>query len=124
MRFIGRIIGAGGTAIESIHNSDTMRFAGSLTGSIGDVWVWELAAQFSENDFFVQAPDVLVDRFNLAIRGFGGAGCDSAAGTPGVAPCAYFNPFGSALTGTGTRNSSALFDYLVGYETSTLTASY
>ena len=117
VRFIGRIIGAGGTAIESIHNSDTRRFAGSLTGSIGDVWVWELAAQFSENDFFVQAPDVLVDRFNLAIRGFGGAGCDSAAGTPGVAPCAYFNPFGSALTGTGTRNSSALFDYLVGYET-------
>ncbi len=116
VRFIGRIIGAGGTAVESIHDSDTRRIAGSLTGNISDVWVWEIGGQYSDNDFFVQAPDVLVDRFNLAIRGFGGAGCNSATGTAGVAPCAYFNPFGSALTGTGTRNSKELLDYLVGFE--------
>jgi outer membrane receptor protein involved in Fe transport len=116
VRFIGRIIGAGGTAIESVHESDTTRFAGSLRGSINDAWLWEVGAQLSENDFFVQAPDVLVDRFDLAIRGFGGAGCDPATGTAGVAPCAYFNPFGSALTGAGTRNSAALFDDLIGFE--------
>ncbi len=33
-----------------------------------------------------------------------------------MAPCVYFNPFGSALTGTGTRNSAALLNYLVGFE--------
>ncbi len=116
VRFIGRVIGAGGAAVESIHDSDTRRFAGSLTGNISNLWVWEIGAQYSDNDFFVQAPDVLVDRFNLAIRGFGGASCNSATGTAGVAPCAYFNPFGSALTGTGTRNSQELLDYLVGFE--------
>jgi outer membrane receptor protein involved in Fe transport len=117
VRFIGRAIGAGGTAIESIHNSDTWRFAGSLTGTISDTWVWEIGTQLSENDFFVSAPDVLVDRFNLAIMGFGGPNCNSATGVAGVGPCQYFNPFGSALTGSGTRNSPALLEHLIGFET-------
>lgn len=116
VRFIGRIIGAGGTPIESVHNSDTYRIAAALTGTIDDTWVWEIGLQHSENDFFVSAPDVLVDRFNNAIRGFGGPNCDPATGTRGVAPCVYFNPFATALTGTGTRNSAALLNYLVGFE--------
>ncbi|HXS80450.1 MAG TPA: TonB-dependent receptor [Gammaproteobacteria bacterium] len=116
VRFIGRIIGAGGVPIQSIHNSDTWRVAGSLNGSFGDSWDFDVAAQLSENDFFVSAPDVLVDRFNNAIRGLGGEGCNPTAGTPGAAPCVYFNPFGTSLTGTGTRNSPELFDYLIGFE--------
>jgi iron complex outermembrane receptor protein len=116
VRFIGRIIGAGGVPIESIHNSDTWRVAAALTGSANNVWDWEIAGQVSENDFFVSAPDVLVDRFNAAIQGLGGAGCDPVTGTRGVAPCVYFNPFGTALTGTGTPNSSELFDHLIGFE--------
>jgi outer membrane receptor protein involved in Fe transport len=116
VRFIGRIIGAGGTPIESVHDSDTWRLAGALNGSFGSSWDWEIGAQMSENDFFVSAPDVLVDRFNNAIRGLGGAGCNPSTGTAGVAPCVYFNPFGTSLTGTGTRNSPELFDYLIGFE--------
>jgi outer membrane receptor protein involved in Fe transport len=119
VRFIGRIIGAGGTALTSTHDSTTRRFAGSLTGSIGYDWVWEIGAQFSQNDFDVAAPDVLVDRFNLAIRGLGGESCSPTTGVPGVGSCAYFNPFGSALTGTGTRNSAAMLDYLVDFESFT-----
>src|SRR5690606_22599188 len=67
VQFIGRLIGAGNTPIESEHRSTTRRLAGSLTGQVGDVWAWEFSAQFSENDFFVSAPDVLVDRFELAM---------------------------------------------------------
>jgi outer membrane receptor protein involved in Fe transport len=114
--FIGRIIGAGGTAVESVHDSDTARFAASLSGSIGDDWIWDVGTQYSENDFFVQAPDVLVDRFDSAIRGLGGPSCSSTTGTAGVAPCSYFNPFGSSLTGTGTVNATELLDWLVGFE--------
>ena len=33
---------------------------------------------------------------------------------PGIGNCRYFNPFGSALTGTGTPNSPQLIDYLQG----------
>jgi outer membrane receptor protein involved in Fe transport len=116
VRFIGRIIGAGGVPIESVHDSDTYRVAASLAGTLNSVWGWDIGLQHSENDFFVLAPDVLVDRFNNAIRGFGGEGCNPTTGTRGVAPCVYFNPFGSALTGTGTRNSAALLNYLVGFE--------
>ena len=115
VRFIGRVIGAGGVPSESIHDSDTWRVAAALDGG-GDTWVWEIGAQYSENDFFVSAEDVLVDRFDNAIRGFGGASCNPSTGTGGVAPCAYFNPFGTSLTGTGTRNSPELFDYLLGLE--------
>ena len=115
VRFIGRIIGAGGVPIESVHNSDTWRVAAALNGS-RETWDWEISAQVSENDFFVSAPDVLVDRFNNAIRGLGGASCNPTSGTPGVAPCVYFNPFGTALTGTGTRNAPELFDWLIGFE--------
>jgi iron complex outermembrane receptor protein len=115
VRFIGRVIGAGGAPSESVHDSDTWRVAAALNGG-GDTWVWEIGTQYSENDFFVSAEDVLVDRFDNAIRGFGGAGCNPAAGTAGVAPCAYFNPFGTSLTGTGTRNSPELFDYVTGLE--------
>jgi iron complex outermembrane recepter protein len=114
--FIGRIIGAGGTAVESVHDSDTTRFAASFSSPIGDDWLYEASTQYSENDFFVQAPDVLADRFDPAIRGFGGVSCSSMTGSPGVAPCAYFNPFGSSLTGTGTVNSQELLDWLVGFE--------
>jgi outer membrane receptor protein involved in Fe transport len=116
VRFIGRLIGAGGVPIESVHNSDTYRLAGSLTGTVNNTWVWEVGLQHSENDFFVSAPDVLVDRFDNAIRGLGGAGCNAATGAPGVAPCVYFNPFGSALTGTGTRNSPELLNHIIGFE--------
>lgn len=114
VNFIGRIIGAGGTSVQSIHNSDTWRLAGTLESDINDTWGWSATAQFSENDFYVSAPDVLVDRFDLAIQGLGGPSCDAGTGTPGVGDCLYFNPFASALTGEGTVNSPALLAYLVG----------
>lgn len=115
VRFIGRIIGAGGTAVQSIHDSDTWRFAASLTGDLNAEWSWDLGLQTSRNEIFVGAPDVLVDRFDLAIQGLGGPSCDPATGVPGAGSCAYFNPFGSALTGTGTLNSPALLDDLVSF---------
>ena len=46
---------------------------------------------------------------------FGGAACTSTT-APGVGSCAYFNPFGSALTGTGTRNTPELIDWLLDAE--------
>src|SRR5262249_45935702 len=115
-QFIGRPIGAGGSAVQTIHDSDTWRFAGSLSGTLGREWVWDFGATYSQNDFFVQAPDVLKDRFGNAMRGLGGSQCNPATGTPGVAPCGYFNPFGTSLTGTGTLNTPALMDWLIGDE--------
>jgi iron complex outermembrane recepter protein len=115
VQFLGRLIGAGGTPIESMYESTTRRFSGSLNGHVGEAWSWQLGVQHSENDFLVAAPDVLVDRFDAAMQGLGGPGCDPATGTPGSGPCRYFNPFGSALTGTGTPNSPELLDHLLDF---------
>ncbi len=115
VQFIGRLIGAGGVPFESRYDSTTRRIAGTLSGDFGTGWSWEFGAQYSENDFKIAAPDVLVDQFDAALQGLGGPACDPAAGTAGVAPCHYFNPFGSALTGTGTPNTPELLDHLVGF---------
>ncbi|MGI9258804.1 MAG: TonB-dependent receptor plug domain-containing protein [Gammaproteobacteria bacterium] len=112
--FIGRIRGAGGTAVPSVHSSALRRFAANLEGDINDNWRFDVGFTVSENDFTVVTTDVLIDRFNFAIQGLGGAGCDPDSGAPGVGPCDYFNPFGSALTGSGTQNSNALFDDIIG----------
>jgi iron complex outermembrane receptor protein len=112
--FIGRVIGAGGVVSPSIHTSETWRFSASLDGDIGERWNFDVGATLSENDFFVGAEDVLIDGFGFAIQGLGGASCDPSTGTPGSGSCLYFNPFGTALTGTGTVNPAALIDDLIG----------
>src|SRR4029077_3114568 len=113
---IGRLIGAGGSPSQSLHDSDTWRLAASLAGSIGKTWAFDVGTTFSGNAFYVQAADVLKDRFDAAIRGLGGFRCNPATGTPGVAPCQYYNPFGTPLTGTGTPNSPELLAFLTGDE--------
>jgi outer membrane receptor protein involved in Fe transport len=114
VNFIGRVAGAGAVASPSIHESDTTRFAASLAGDFGENWGWNFGITDSTNDFAVTAEDVLIDRFGLAIRGLGGPACNPTTGTPGAGNCMYFNPWGSALTGTGTRNSPALFEDIFG----------
>jgi outer membrane receptor protein involved in Fe transport len=116
VQFIGRLVGAGGSPSTSIHESDTWRLAATLTGSLGKTWDFDLGATFGGNTFFVQASDVLKDRFNAALHGLGGFQCNPATGTPGVGPCEYYNPFGTALTGTGTRNSPELIAFVTGQE--------
>jgi hypothetical protein len=114
VNFIGRVIGGGGVSSPSIHESDTWRIAAAVNGDINAAWRWEFGVTGSANDFAEAATDVLVDRFNLAIGGLGGSGCNPAAGTPGIGGCLYFNPFGTSLTGTGTGNSAPVFDDLLG----------
>ncbi len=114
VNFIGRIIGAGGAAEPSTHESETWRLAATLSREISASWHFELGFTISENDFFVATRDTLIGAFDLAIRGLGGLACDPGTRVPGVGGCEYFNPFGSALTGAGTRNSAAMFDYLLG----------
>ena len=116
VQFIGRLIGAGGSPSESLHESDTWRLAATLAGSIGRAWAFDVGTTFGGNTFFVQADDVLKDRFNAAIHGLGGFECNPSTGTPGVGPCSYYNPFGTALTGTGTPNSPDLIAFLTGVE--------
>lgn len=112
--WIGRVIGGGGTAGPTVHDSMTWRVAGSLTGDFNDDWGWDVGFQRSRNEFFVGAEDTVKDRLYSALIGFGGSNCNPAAGAPGIGDCRYFNPFGSSLTGTGTVNTPELIDYIQG----------
>ncbi len=112
--FIGRVTGAGGTSVPSFHNSETRRLAGSIEGDIGDRWRFEAGVTISDNEFSVTTQDTLIDRFGLAIQGLGGPNCNAATGQPGTGDCLWFNPFGTALTGAGTANSSALLADITG----------
>lgn len=41
--------------------------------------------------------DTVVNRYALALRGLGGAGCNVAANTPGLNGCLWFNPFSTGI---------------------------
>ncbi|MCZ0953310.1 MAG: TonB-dependent receptor, partial [Rhodospirillaceae bacterium] len=112
--WIGRVVGGGGTAGPTVHDSMTWRVAGSLTGDFNDDWGWDVGFQRSRNEFFVGAEDTVKDRLYSALTGFGGPDCDPVTGAPGVGDCRWFNPFGSSLTGTGTVNTPELIDHIQG----------
>ena len=77
----------------SLHNDSQESYAATRSAKIGDY-------------------DTLVSRFQLALRGLGGAGCNPVTGTPGAGGCQWFNPFSNAIqsnyiTGQTNPNYSA-----------------
>lgn len=115
VRFRGRLLGEEYGATRAVFEYDTYRIAGGLDGTFGSGWTWNVNATFSEQKSLLDKPDTLATKLQQALNGLGGVGCNPATGTPGVGPCVYYNPFGSARLGTGTRNSPELIQSLLGY---------
>jgi len=95
--FIGRSVGQG-PAAPSYHDSDTWRIHARFDGNFGDNGTWELSFTHAVNKFKLRVNDVLTDRWDLALNGLGGSGCNPATGVPGLGGCQFFNPFGTSLT--------------------------
>ncbi len=69
--------------------------------------------------------DTVINRYALALRGLGGAGCNVAANTPGANGCLWFNPFSTGIqtnviTGAtnpnfvpGAANSREVLDFIL-----------
>lgn len=112
--FRGRLLGAEAGASQAEFDYRTWRLAAGLDGRFGNGWTWNLSATSSRQHVAYDKPDTIGSALQNALNGLGGAGCNPATGTPGVGPCQYFNPFGSAYLGTGTANSAALIDSLIG----------
>ncbi|MFN7127567.1 MAG: TonB-dependent receptor domain-containing protein [Brevundimonas sp.] len=112
--FRGRLLGAEAGASAAEFDYETWRMAAELEGGFANGWIWSLAATASRQHVAYDKPDAIGSALQNALNGLGGAGCDIVAGTPGVGACQYFNPFGSAYLGTGTANSDALIDSLIG----------
>ncbi|MGD2131662.1 MAG: TonB-dependent receptor [Maricaulaceae bacterium] len=106
------------------------RASGGFTGDnvLGFNIDWDVNGTFSSAEADSSGTDVIVSRFQYALRGLGGPGCtpdgaNPATSTPGMGPCQYYNPFSnavaqSALTGetnpgfTGTQNDADLTRWL------------
>ncbi|MFA4898269.1 MAG: TonB-dependent receptor [Brevundimonas sp.] len=112
--FRGRLLGAEAGASQAEFDYRTWRLAAGLDGRFGNGWTWNLSATSSRQHVAYDKPDTIGSAVQNALNGLGGAGCNPATETPGVGLCQYFNPFGSAYLGTGTANSAALIDSLIG----------
>lgn len=89
----------GGQRVENTVDSVTTRFVMGAEGSIGDTsWTYDVSYMFSENSVDSTGNDQVTSRLAAALAGFGGLGCNVAAGVPGANGCEYFNPFGTSLT--------------------------
>ena len=74
----------------------TEAFGGNLPQFWGTSLEWEIGLTYSKINDLKTAQDILVDRFQAALNGLGGAGCTGT--TPGANGCQYFNPFSSAIS--------------------------
>lgn len=94
---------------EGSREFDAFRFATDLTGKFNDDINWNIGVSYSEETGTRTGYDTVVSRYQLALRGLGGEGCNGiVAGLPG-STCEWFNPFSSAVPGnaiTGQTNTA------------------
>lgn len=94
--FFGRILGPEGEPTALNFDYETIRFAGELSGSFNNGWIWETAFTHSENDAFVTNGDTVQSRLRDGLAGVGGPNGDE-----------FYSPF------FGANNSDALINHLL-----------
>ena len=121
---------------EAETKATTLRFAATLDGDLNDNWAWSATHSTSNDIFFTKDKDTLRQRFDDALYGYGGAGCNMSSGgasgfgpdgTPGTADdgvadpsCQWYNPFGNqfiASPGDPTYNSTEILNYMYNIRT-------
>ncbi len=101
----------------SRNDIEAYRVTGGLKGRFSNDIGFDLSASFMQDRVRTQNSDTLVDRLQLALRGFGGPNCDQDPALPGIqgvagaGGCQFFNPFSTAIsrnTATGAVNAQFL----------------
>ncbi|WP_374763029.1 TonB-dependent receptor plug domain-containing protein [Yunchengibacter salinarum] len=110
--FLGRASGVGGERSPSGTESDTYRFSAELTGPIYGDWTYDVGVTHAANNFTVSTEDVITDRFQQALFGFGGPNCDPSSSAPGTGNCQFFNPFATSFG--PIPNDPAVLDHMIG----------
>jgi len=109
---LGRPLGAQYGARHNPYGDDTYRvvtglrgdFADAAKGSIAESWEWELTGTWGESRYTSLVPDTLRSNLQAAVN--------SCSDPGNLSKC--FNPFYSAIDGTGTPNSQAVIDNFYG----------
>ena len=101
---IFRPFGAGGRPGEgglggykSSNSYEIYRVSAGLKGQVTDNINYDVAVTYSDATRTTAGNDVLIDRLQRALNGFGGASCTGT--TPGANGCVYYNPFSNAYAG-------------------------
>jgi iron complex outermembrane receptor protein len=85
---------------------EQLLFDVGLKGDVTSDIKYDLNFNWGEYKSYGEGRDSLTDRYELALRGLGGPGCDYKTGTPGVGQCMYLNPFSNAIPSAGPRGLS------------------
>jgi len=88
---------------------DAYRLAADLSGTFDNGVNWSFGAQYSEEKGYRSGYDTIVGRYQLALRGLGGANCNGIRAGLAGSTCEWANPFsngvpGNAITGTANPN--------------------
>lgn len=108
--FLGRPLGAASGPRRGAASDDTLRAVAGVRGDFADVladWEWELAASWGISRYTLMAEDTLRAPLQAALNG-----CSDPSD---LSRC--FNPFFSAIDGTGTPNSQAVIDRVTSMQT-------
>ena len=76
---------------------DVFRISASLSGELDNGIGWDVAVTYSDSTNNQFTTDILIDRLQRALNGFGGPNCTGT--TPGANGCQFFNPFSNAYPG-------------------------
>ena len=76
---------------------EMFRVSAGVKGQITDNIGYDVAVTFSDASNTSTGNDILIDRLQRALNGFGGPACVGT--TPGANGCVYFNPFSNAYAG-------------------------
>ena len=120
--FQGRPFGVGHLPEVNYYQHNTVRVAFGAEGEFAGGLHWDVAYIRAANDALLHVRDVIAANFQAALRGFGGAGCDTSPNAatparPGEGECRHFNPFSSAFDaapGAATYNDPSLRDFIIG----------
>jgi iron complex outermembrane receptor protein len=89
----------GNGASRGTRNFEAYRLSAELSGQFTEDLNWQISATYGEERGNRTGYDTIVGRYQLALRGLGGANCNGiVAGQPG-STCEWFNPFSSAIPG-------------------------
>ena len=120
--FQGRPFGVGQPTEVNYYQHHTVRTAFGASGAFPAGLGWDVSFVHASNDALLNPRDVIAANFQAALRGFGGADCDTSptaasAPRPGAGSCLYFNPFSSAFgaqPGDAAYNDPRLRAFIIG----------
>lgn len=93
------VAGLDGQPETGYRKTEQTRFVAGLNGQMyNDTIDFDISLTYSNRDRLIQGDDMYVQRMGFALKGLGGAACDTVLGVPGVGDCSYFNPFSNAIS--------------------------